>query len=97
MPIAALMQDWNSMSQVRRITVLVLGVLVVAALAGMVWAVFFHKPSHKRRDPPKTAEPRERKRKRKRKRRHEHRPMNPTLAETGGLPPHRGDRPPPPP
>jgi ABC-type nickel/cobalt efflux system permease component RcnA len=30
-------------------------------------------------------------RRRKRKRRHGHRPMNPTLAETGGLPPTRAD------
>ena len=31
---------------------------------------------------------------RKRRRRREHRPRNPTLAETGGLPPLRSDRPP---
>lgn len=31
---------------------------------------------------------------RKRKRRREHRPRNPTLAETGGLPPIRSERPP---
>jgi FtsZ-interacting cell division protein ZipA len=30
---------------------------------------------------------------RKRRRRREHRPRNPTLAETGGLPPVRADRP----
>jgi FtsZ-interacting cell division protein ZipA len=30
---------------------------------------------------------------RKRRRRREHRPRNPTLAETGGLPPLRADRP----
>jgi FtsZ-interacting cell division protein ZipA len=31
---------------------------------------------------------------RKRRRRREHRPRNPTLAETGGLPPLRADQPP---
>ncbi len=31
---------------------------------------------------------------RKRRRRREHRPRNPTLAETGGLPPVRSERPP---
>ena len=31
---------------------------------------------------------------RKRRRRREHRPRNPTLAETGGLPPLRAERPP---
>jgi FtsZ-interacting cell division protein ZipA len=33
-------------------------------------------------------------RRRRRRRRREHRPRNPTLAETGGLPPLRSDRPP---
>jgi hypothetical protein len=32
--------------------------------------------------------------KRHRRRRHEHRPRNPTLAETGGLPPIRTEKPP---
>ena len=32
----------------------------------------------------------------RRRRRREHRPRNPTLAETGGLPPLRGTEPPPP-
>jgi type VI protein secretion system component VasK len=31
---------------------------------------------------------------RRRRRRHEHRPRNPTLAETGGLPPIRSEKPP---
>lgn len=35
----------------------------------------------------------ERRYRRKRRRRREHRPRNPTLAETGGLPPLRSDRP----
>ena len=33
-------------------------------------------------------------RRRRRRRRREHRPRNPTLAETGGLPPPRGENPP---
>ena len=36
----------------------------------------------------------ERRYRRKRRRRREHRPRNPTLAETGGLPPLRTERPP---
>ncbi len=39
-------------------------------------------------------DPKEDKRERKRRRRREHRPRNPTLAETGGLPPIRTERPP---
>lgn len=41
-------------------------------------------------DPEETSEKRYR---RKRHRRREHRPRNPTLAETGGLPPMRAERP----
>jgi hypothetical protein len=36
----------------------------------------------------------ERRRRRRRRRRREHRPRNPTLAETGGLPPIRTEAPP---
>jgi len=40
-----------------------------------------------------TEDGRERKRKKRRERRRDHRQRNPTLAETGGLPPERGSQP----
>lgn len=68
--------------------------LVIALV--LIWAVFIRKPKIETRS--KVLEPfveEERKsssgRKRRRKRRREHRPRNPTLAETGGLPPPRNE------
>lgn len=62
-----------------------------------------HRPHHRHdrtADAPTTAnaksetESESRHRRRRRRRRRDHRPRNPTLAETGGLPPIRGDGPP---
>jgi hypothetical protein len=50
------------------------GALLLAALGSFIWYVAFRK---------------KRKRKRKHGRSGEKRPLNPTLAETGGLPPKR--------
>jgi hypothetical protein len=52
---------------------IVLGAVVLASLLALVWFMFFHKN----------------RRKRKRLHRDKRRSLNPTLAETGGLPPVR--------
>jgi hypothetical protein len=82
-----------------------LGLLVVLVL----WAVFIRKPRHRTDDShssrrvikesqttEESGNPR-RHRHRQRRRRREHRSRNPTLAETGGLPPLRPDDQSPPP
>jgi len=78
------------------------GALGVVILAAVVWAVFFrsrHRRSyrhHHHHDSEHAAEAESAAagthRRRRWRRRREHRPRNPTLAETGGLPPLRIDR-----
>ena len=53
-------------------------VIVLAAFAVFLWAVFFRK--------------KKRKRKHRSRHRHEERKLNPTLAESGGLPPAREEK-----
>ncbi len=86
----AMFNRWNNMSPIRHNLVLALVVLVFLALGVAIWAMFVHAPNHpnKNRHNKKKNEPEKRHRK-WRKRRREHRPLNPTLAETGGLPPAR--------
>lgn len=79
------------------VLVIVLGILFVA----LIWAVFFRRPRTGRQrgtileetdgEPASGGG-----RRRRRRRRRDHRPRNPTLAETGGLPPARVGEPPPP-
>jgi ABC-type nickel/cobalt efflux system permease component RcnA len=99
---------------------IVLGAILLVALAVLIWAIMFHKrgatsshhhrhphrPHHRRRHgsfrddfQKTTAGIKEiiEKGKRQHHHRHEHRPMNPTLAQTGGLPPIREESKPPPP
>jgi hypothetical protein len=69
---------------------IVMGAIMLAALTALIWLAFFRKKHthlHKHRH-------RHRHHGKKRKRR-EHRPLNPTLAQTGGLPPIRTEEPPP--
>lgn len=86
----ALVARWNQMSSTRHMLILALVVLVFLALGLAVWAMFIHNPNHikKSRHDRNKSEP-EHHHRRKRKRRREHRPQNPTLADTGGLPPAR--------
>lgn len=81
--------------------VLTAAILVMTAL--IVWAVFFRKPKadgtrariHKSRpQEEETEDGMIRKRKRHKRRRRDHRTRNPTLSETGGLPPPRPEGPP---
>ena len=89
---------------------IVLGVLVLVTLAVLLWALIFsargrrhrhrhHHHHHKnyREELKKTAGGiKEMIQQRQHHHRHDHHPRNPTLAETGGLPPIRGEKPPPP-
>lgn len=65
---------------------IVLGAVVLAALMVFIWiALFRKKRTHRRRHHHHG----------KKRRRREHRPINPTLAQTGGLPPIRAEERPP--
>lgn len=68
--------------------VAVVGLLVVALL---VWAIFLRHRPRNPRERLLTEEAPSSGRRRRRHRRREHRPTNPTLAETGGLPPIKSD------
>ncbi len=57
------------------------------------WRVHRHRHHHEQHDSSTSDAPPEQGHRRRRRRR-EHRPRNPTLAETGGLPPVRSDPPP---
>ncbi len=73
------------------------GVFAVVILGAFGWALIFKQPSyrsHHRASKP-DASGTTRHRHRHRHRRKEHRPVNPTLAETGGLPTLRDPKTPP--
>ena len=88
---------------------IVFGAIVGVVFLAVIWAVYLrrrrrhhsHKHSHHHRQESSEIQPAEggeqggaRKRRKWRRRRRDHRPRNPTLAETGGLPPVRSERPP---
>lgn len=82
---------------------MLLGAVAVPVLLFVLWAVFVRKRkkslsgwrTHQHGSQPHsnqaTSEAGQGERRRRRRRRREHRPRNPTLAETGGLPPVRDD------
>lgn len=75
---------------------LILGAMGLVIGLVLIWAVFIRKPKVDKRakvlEPYVEDEPRSSSgKKRRRKRRRAHRPRNPTLAETGGLPPPKND------
>ena len=86
-----------------RDALLAIGVSLVVGMVLFLWAYFkFRKkpgiefgPGKSEHEIPRPPEPdsesRSSGRRRKRLRRREHRPRNPTLSETGGLPPPRAD------
>ncbi len=97
---------WSSMSPAMRETLILVGAMAFIALLIALWAVFLRKRGRRRhhhphrhhhsqteRGPAPEAVPENRRRKWRRKRRRDHRPRNPTLAETGGLPPVRAQEP----
>ncbi len=100
------LSTWYKMGAGAREWAIILAALASVSLLALVWAVFFRRRRHLRahRDslnwnyPSVTARsekenPPPKKRRKWRRRRREHRPRNPTLAETGGLPPARSDLP----
>ena len=84
---------WQRANQGFRDALLVATAAVVATLAILLWAVFVRKrrdrPSYQIPTPKSDQQPpaATAKRRKWRRRRKDHRPRNPTLAETGGLPP----------
>ena len=92
-------------------TILLFGVLVVITLALLLLAYILNRKRHRGLSrsphPPSLSQSETGKnvastqashrRRKRRRRRREHRPRNPTLAETGGLPPVRPEDQPPPP
>lgn len=81
--------DWQMLSGITPV-ILVIGLLVVALVA---WALFLRRGPRNSRARLLTEDEPSSGRRRRRHRRREHRPTNPTLAETGGLPPPKSDPP----
>lgn len=79
--------DRQVLSGVVPVVLVITGVVAVL----LVWAVFLRRAPRNPRarvlseDPPRSSH------RRRRHKRREHRPTNPTLAETGGLPPVKSD------
>jgi type VI protein secretion system component VasK len=100
---------WYKLGPSFRNYLAICGAIALVTLLAVLWAVYLRKRKrrHSRRPhsndrregaPPaqqdQQGEPAAGKRRRWRRRRRDHRPRNPTLAETGGLPPLREERPP---
>jgi hypothetical protein len=91
--------SWQKMSGATRDGLVVFGSMVAVTLVVAIWAAFIRKKKRRRAhhshghshnsEREKAAAPEEPQRRKWRRRRREHRPRNPTLAETGGLPPVR--------
>jgi hypothetical protein len=100
-----LLPEWVKSSLLGQLA-LVFGAIFLVVLVVFLWAAFWRKPSHPHHH--RTLEegglPTRRKRrsalgrlfgrKRHKRRHHRERPVNPTLAEIGGLPPNRDENPP---
>lgn len=98
---------WHNPSGSTKQYLVMLGAMAVVAAALLIWAAYFrkrrrhshhHHHHHHSSTPasgpvPNATESISNQHKRRRRRRREHRPRNPTLAETGGLPPIRLDKP----
>jgi len=108
LPLETVSDAWKKIDGVQFLAVF--GAILVVVLLSVLWAVYFrkrrrhhshHSRHHHHRQPGAEAQPAEsteqsslRKRRKWRRRRRDHRPRNPTLAETGGMPPLRSERPP---
>jgi hypothetical protein len=85
-------------------TVIILGAVLGLVILIVIWAVFIRKREDRRYNTLKVPNSRNRDegadqgrhRRRRRHHRRDHRSRNPTLAETGGLPPIRPEQSPPP-
>jgi len=102
--------SWKKLGPGVRESLMVTGSLLAVTILALLWVLFMRRKRRRRHrshghDHSRAASPEpaavesadagpSRKRRKWRRRRREHRPMNPTLAETGGLPPvRREDRP----
>jgi hypothetical protein len=95
--------EWQKLPPQTRDALLIIGALLLATLGAFIWAAFLrrrrkrrqghsHGASHRGAQLETATKQEETPKRRKwRRRRREHRPRNPTLAETGGLPPVRTD------
>jgi len=96
--------QWENLDSGTKQTREVSGAIVLVVLLIVLWAIFLRKPrrrqsgeKHRRHHSPARPNSDEGsggRRRKWRRRRREHRPRNPTLAETGGLPPIRTEPPP---
>jgi len=94
---------WSGPGSTAKEIVLVVVVMSAVVFLVFAWAAFWRKPRHRKhsyhRHPDADLPRREKKKSRmfRRHRRHhrkDDRPLNPTLAQIGGLPPQRRDQPP---
>lgn len=96
--------EWRKSSPLSHDLAVIITTLVVITLVLLVWAVFIRKRARQNRglythpvnlsktvNGGNSADNHDPHKRRKRRRRRDHRPRNPTLAETGGLPPIRTD------
>ena len=96
--------SWQKLTDTTRDAILIFGTLTLVTVIMIVWAVYIrkrrrHHSHHYEYPAPGAAngapgESSSSKRRKWRRRRRDHRPRNPTLAETGGLPPARSEEPP---
>lgn len=97
---------WQNMDEDLRNQLVLLMLFVVLAVGALVWAAFYRKSKSRRvrirrphtwqSEPGETrSSRRQRHRERQRRSAHPRSPKNPTLAETGGLPPRRPEDQPP--
>jgi hypothetical protein len=93
-------KGWSSITPETRDRLLFLIGFILVALGSMAWAAFIRKRGKKRRvrvppptwkHPPEKSPRSHRRRQRIRRTEHRERPANPTLSETGGLPPPKDD------
>jgi hypothetical protein len=94
---------WQTMTPAARDRVVILGALAFVILLLVIWVVVFrkrytdlHSQRHSYEYPRANGgdgDSKGHKRRKWRRQRRPHRPLNPTLAQTGGLPPIRSDEP----
>lgn len=99
----SIFDTWNSGASGFRQTMIIIGAILLVAVAVLLWAVYIRKPrlaKHHGRDSERgmlltddEMKSRQQSRPHRKHRRRRSRSRNPTLAETGGLPPIRNDEP----
>jgi hypothetical protein len=88
--------NWKKMGDSSREGLMIFGSMALVTILIIMWAVFVRKKRRRTRESYQPAAAKIEappKRRKWRRRRRDHRPLNPTLAQTGGLPPVRTDEP----